>query len=134
MTFWTDLMLWVNRLTNSEKLQEEPQQKKEAVLPDNVTSNNTEGVKQMKVALVVGHTKNSQGACNQACSICEWEFNDKLVKQIDNLVDVRCKTTVVYRDAYKALPGKVNNLNPDFVVCFHANAFSARCDFYISGK
>ena len=78
----------------------------------------------MKVALVVGHKKNSPGACNSNLNICEFEFNDKLVQKIDCLVDERCATEVVYRDSYRVLPDMVNALNPDFVVCFHANAFN----------
>jgi N-acetylmuramoyl-L-alanine amidase len=79
-----------------------------------------------KIALVVGHTKKNPGACNLNLSICEFEFNDKLVKKIDCLVDERCETKIVYRDTYKALPDKINELNPDFVICFHANAFDTR--------
>ena len=80
----------------------------------------------MKAALVIGHTKNSPGACNSAYDICEFEFNDRLVQKIDCLIDERCEVEVVYRDTYNLLPNKINKLNPDFVVCFHANAFDTK--------
>jgi len=80
----------------------------------------------MKVALVVGHKESSPGACNSTCNICEFEFNDKLVQKIDCLVDERCATEIVYRNSYRALPDRINNLNPDFVVCFHANSFNTK--------
>lgn len=80
----------------------------------------------MKVALVVGHKESSPGACNSTCNVCEFGFNDRLVQKIDCLLDERCETEIVYRDTYKALPDKVNELNPDFVICFHANAFNTK--------
>lgn len=83
----------------------------------------------MKVALVIGHKKSSPGACNSTYGICEFEFNDRLVQKIDCLIDERCESEIIYRDEYKALPDKVNQLNPNFVVCFHANAF----DTHVSG-
>lgn len=80
----------------------------------------------MKVALVIGHTKNSPGACNDTYGVCEFEFNNKLAQKIDCLIDERCETEIVYRDTYKALPDKVNTLNPDFVICFHLNSFNTQ--------
>ena len=80
----------------------------------------------MKVALVVGHKKNSPGACNDKYNICEFEFNVKLVQKIDCLLDERCETDIVYRDSYKGLPDKINDLSPNLVVCFHANAFNTK--------
>lgn len=101
-------------------------QEKGPGLSDKVTSNNIRGINNMRVALVVGHSKDSQGACNCTYDICEWEFNDKLVRRIHGLVGDRCEPKIVYRDTYKALPDKVNALNPDFVICFHANAFDTK--------
>lgn len=77
----------------------------------------------MKIALVVGHKKKSPGACNDLCGVCEWGFNSMLVNQIETLTDDRCEIKIVYRDRYRDLPEKINALNPDFVICFHANAF-----------
>lgn len=78
----------------------------------------------MKVALVVGHTKDKPGACNSTYGVCEFGFNDRLVNKVDCLIDERCEVEVVYRDNYKALPDKINDLNPDFIICFHANSFN----------
>lgn len=76
----------------------------------------------MKITLVVGHKKESPGACNQTNNVCEWEFNDKLAHDIAVITDDRCKIEIVYRDRYRDLPKKINALNPNFVVCLHANA------------
>ena len=78
----------------------------------------------IKVALIVGHKEDSQGACNSTYGICEFGFNNKLVEKIDCLLDSRCETEIVYRDTYKTLPDKINILNPDFVISFHANSFN----------
>lgn len=80
-----------------------------------------------KVVLVIGHTEKSPGACNTANSICEFEFNKKLAKEVVSINNNnRCEIEVVYRDRYKDLPGKINKLNPDFVICLHNNAFNTR--------
>ena len=83
-----------------------------------------------KVVLVIGHTEKSPGACNITNNICEFEFNKKLAKGIvlinDVINDNRCKIDIIYRDSYKDLPGKINKLNPDFVICLHNNAFNTR--------
>ena len=93
---------------------------------DKVTSCNIGGINKMRAALVVGHSKDSQGACNCTYDICEWEFNDKLVNKIYDIVDDRCETEIVYRNNYKSLPDKINSLNPNFIICFHANAFNTK--------
>lgn len=77
-----------------------------------------------RVALVVGHTEKSPGSCNITCGISEFEFNKKLVKGIAAIIDDRCEIKIVYRDRYSDLPEKVNALNPNFVICFHSNAFN----------
>lgn len=80
----------------------------------------------MKVALVVGHTKKSPGACNKLYGICEFKFNNWLVTEVAAKIFDRCEVVIVYRDTYKDLPGKINKLNPDFVICFHNNAFNTK--------
>ena len=80
----------------------------------------------MRVVLVVGHTEKNPGACNAVCGVCEFGFNKQLVTQIDAMMDDRCDTRIVYRDKYRDLPEKINKLNPNFVVCFHNNAFDTR--------
>ena len=78
----------------------------------------------MKVALVIGHKKNKPGACNDDYGKCEFEFNQKLVKDVKSKISRDYEVEVVYRDVYKDLPDKINRLNPDFVVSFHCNAFN----------
>ena len=80
----------------------------------------------MKVALVIGHKKNRPGACNNDHNICEFEFNEKLTKDIKNKVSRDYEVEIVYRDTYRDLPNKVNKLNPDFVISFHCNAFNRK--------
>ena len=79
-----------------------------------------------KVALVVGHKEKSPGTCNEQSNICEFEFNKQLVTRISAIINSRCKVEIVYRDKYKDLPEKINKLKPDFVICFHCNAYNTR--------
>lgn len=79
-----------------------------------------------KAALVIGHTEKSPGAFNPTCGVSEFEFNRKLVKGISAIIDDRCEVKIVYRERYSDLPEKINALNPDFVICFHANAFDKK--------
>lgn len=78
----------------------------------------------MKIALVVGHKANSPGACNNNHQICEFEFNEKLVKDLAARVANKHDIEIVYRDTYSGLPGKINSLWPKFIVSFHCNAFN----------
>ena len=80
----------------------------------------------MKIALVVGHKQNSPGACNAVRSMCEFPFNDNLVKNLAARVDNKHNIDMVYRDTYRGLPSKINNLDPEFIVSFHCNAFNTK--------
>jgi len=80
----------------------------------------------MRVALVVGHTEESQGAKNINYNISEFEYNKKIVENLvkgfqnkDNI-----EIIPVYRKTYKSLPDDINILNPDFIISFHCNAFN----------
>jgi len=79
-----------------------------------------------KIVLVIGHTEKSPGAYNNTCGVSEFEFNRKLVRGIVAIIDDRCEVKIVYRERYSDLPKKINALNPDFVICFHANAFDKK--------
>ncbi|MCK4527514.1 N-acetylmuramoyl-L-alanine amidase [candidate division WOR-3 bacterium] len=79
-----------------------------------------------KIALVIGHTEKSPGAINTTCGVSEFDFNRKLVTSIAAIIDDRCEVKIVYRERYSDLPEKINAWNPDFVICFHANAFNGR--------
>ena len=78
-----------------------------------------------KVAIVVGHRKGSPGAANPTTGISEFSFNSDLAEFIKTSVQF-CEVEVVYRDSYTALPGKVNELKPDFIISLHCNAFNTR--------
>ena len=79
-----------------------------------------------RIVFVIGHKVKSPGACNITNNICEFEFNKKLVNEIKATIDDHCEIKIVYRDRYKDLPDKINKLNPDFVICFHCNAYNAQ--------
>lgn len=79
----------------------------------------------MKVALVVGHRKGSPGAVNKTTGISEFAFNSDLAEFIKAAVGF-CQVEVVYRKGYMGLPGKVNELQPDFIISLHCNAFNKK--------
>lgn len=76
----------------------------------------------MKVAIVVGHRKGSPGAINKITGISEFSFNSDLAEFIKASIAF-CQTVVVYRESYQGLPGKINELQPDFIIAFHCNAY-----------
>lgn len=78
--------------------------------------------KEIKCALVVGHSANAQGAISGAFGITEYEYNSVLSVEIKH----RIKNTdieIVFRETYKGLPDKINSINPDFIISLHCNAF-----------
>ena len=80
----------------------------------------------MKVALVIGHNEQSQGAYNSSTGETEFLFNDRLVNVVARmLIDGSpIIPSIIYRDKYKDLPAKVNSRYPDFIISFHCNAFN----------
>lgn len=80
----------------------------------------------MRVALVIGHSKEKPGACNKEFEVCEYEFNKKLTCAVqEHLAETTdfCVLRVFRQTTYGSLPYEINELNPDLVVSFHANAF-----------
>jgi len=76
-----------------------------------------------KCALVIGHKKSSSGASNKKSSLTEFAFNEKLAMEIeDEINDVDIQR--VYRRTYNSLPGDLNELDPDFIISLHCNAFN----------
>ena len=74
-------------------------------------------------ALVIGHKKSSPGAVNESSELTEFSFNDHLAIDIEKAVsDVNVQR--VYRRTYKTLPDDINELNPDFIVSLHCNAYN----------
>ena len=81
----------------------------------------------MKIALVVGHSKNKQGASNKNLNITEFQFNSSLAQGIRDVLiqkDNNIHVDIVYRNTYSGLPKKINDLNPDYVVSLHCNAYN----------
>lgn len=80
----------------------------------------------MRICIVVGHRKSSQGAINRNQNDTEFKYNNKLAAEISSL----CKHTcfIVHRDdtkdGYSKLPGKVNEFDCDLVISLHCNAFN----------
>lgn len=77
----------------------------------------------MKVVLSVGHRKGSPGAINETTGISEFAFNKDLAEFIKCSVAF-CEVEVVYRESFMGLPGKINELKPDFIIALHCNAFN----------
>ena len=75
-----------------------------------------------KCALVIGHKKSSPGASNKSSGVTEFVFNDKLAIDIEEEIS-GLEIQRVYRRTYNSLPGDINELNPDFIVSLHCNAF-----------
>lgn len=74
-------------------------------------------------ALVIGHKKSSPGASNADSGTTEFDFNEALARDIENQVeDVAVQR--VYRRTYSTLPSDVNELEPDFIISLHCNAFN----------
>ena len=76
-------------------------------------------------ALIIGHKKYSPGAKNAAHSLSEFEFNDELSRIIESKVR-NSMVQRVYRRTYKDLPYDINELNPDFIISLHCNAFDGK--------
>lgn len=78
------------------------------------------------IAIIVGHTQSSPGACAPDGSVCEFAFNEPIAQAVVNELEAAgLAAQVVYRDEpnrYVNLPHKVNRLDPDFIVSLHANA------------
>ena len=77
----------------------------------------------MLCALVIGHKKTSPGAENPTSKLNEFTFNDALSIDIEKRVK-GVKVQRVYRRTYKSLPDDINELNPDFIISLHCNAFN----------
>lgn len=80
-----------------------------------------------KIAIVVGHSNRSKGACN-ADGLCEYTYNTVLADLISStLVTLGdYDPIVVYRDTYRDLPNKINEIEPNLIISLHCNAFNTR--------
>jgi len=82
----------------------------------------------MKIALVVGHSVDSPGACSPHLGICEFEYNNTFVDDIINEYHGEHELLKIMRTEYKDLPDHINNKNPDYIISFHCNAFNTYAD------
>lgn len=83
----------------------------------------------MKVALLIGHSKDKPGACNKAADIYEYEFNKILTALVEDFIEENSDIRVdrFYRKhGYSKLPSELNKEKFDFVVSFHCNAFNRK--------
>jgi N-acetylmuramoyl-L-alanine amidase len=77
----------------------------------------------MKIALVIGHSKTSQGAVNKATKLTEFKYNEQLAKDVQQeLQKENHEGVLVYRTTLAALPAQVNKLQPRIGIEFHCNA------------
>ena len=98
--------------------------------------------KNIKVALVIGHSEDSQGAMNKKYNMTEFKFNEKLVDDIFNEIQEHYTNIIpikVYRESYNELPNQINSLETDFILSFHCNAFDKKtsgfeCLYYHTSK
>ena len=81
----------------------------------------------MKFALIVGHSRTSQGASNKTSKMTEFNYNKQIIIELKlKLEALGHDVNIVYRRTYATLPGDVNKLNPELVVSFHCNAFNEK--------
>lgn len=73
-------------------------------------------------ALVIGHKKKTPGAVNVNKNITEFDFNEDLALRIEKKVG-KSQVQRIYRRTYKQLPDDINELNSDFIISLHCNAF-----------
>lgn len=84
----------------------------------------------MKVIIVVGHSKEDQGARNSSYGVSEFVFNEALAldikKQFGDLFNFnKHEIVIVYREnGLKELPSEINELKADLIVSLHCNAFN----------
>lgn len=82
----------------------------------------------MKLAIVVGHSKDRTGAYNKDLDITEYKLNEELAEAILNVcIERNLPSIMIYRlNGYSKLPSDINKINPDFTICVHHNASGKR--------
>ena len=85
--------------------------------------------KSTKVAIVVGHSKDRQGAANPDTGMAEYTFNYKvaqdIVSRLNNDESHSVEGVVVLRETtLRELPGKVNATGAVLCLSLHCNAFN----------
>ncbi len=74
-------------------------------------------------ALVIGHKKSSPGAMNQSARLTEFDFNEELAFKIEQQIS-KVNIQRVYRRTFSTLPSDINELEADFIISLHCNAFN----------
>lgn len=78
-----------------------------------------------KIALIIGHSQDSQGASNKKYGTTEYQFNGPLAHSVaEKLILEGHNPLIIERDTYAELPAKVNMTDADIAVSFHCNAFN----------
>ena len=75
--------------------------------------------------MIIGHKKKSPGAINVNKNITEFDFNEDLALRIERKVE-KSQIQRVYRRTYKQLPDDINELNPNFIISLHCNAYDTK--------
>jgi len=77
-------------------------------------------------ALVIGHKKESPGACNANYGDSEYEFNNILAGMIENRMGKSSIIKVYRTGSYTKLPAQINALLPSFILSLHCNSFNKK--------
>lgn len=77
-------------------------------------------------ALVIGHKKESPGACNTNYGDSEYEFNNVLAGMIEDRMKKGSIIKVYRIGPYTKLPMKINALLPSFILSLHCNSFNKK--------
>jgi N-acetylmuramoyl-L-alanine amidase len=81
----------------------------------------------MRIALDIGHMKSAPGAVNHSQNLSEFQYNEKLVKEIAEKLKAKGnEVDIIYRESYGKLPGQINAVNPDIAISFHCNAYNTK--------
>lgn len=81
----------------------------------------------MRIALIIGHSRQSEGASNVNTGETEWEYNRQLVGLIAGELAPEHDLAIIHRDdGYNMLPSEVNETGADIAISFHCNAFDTR--------
>ena len=80
----------------------------------------------MDVAIVIGHTKQSKGACSPFGVPCEWDFNSKVSSYLTDIADIYVYDNYAsgYTSMVKRNASKINKGKYKLVIELHYNAAS----------
>lgn len=78
------------------------------------------------IAIVIGHTQRSKGACSTNNIPCEWDYNNKVANFLKDIADIYTYDaySLGYTTMVKKNAEKLNKLNYKLVIELHYNAAS----------